>query len=118
MRSSPTSKATPTVLRLSSMGTGLTVSAAVAAHRDEIRAIVEANRATNPRVFGSIARGEDSADSDLDLLVDACPGMTLFDQARIIGALEELLGVEVDVVTSGAGSDRFRAAVLGEAVPL
>jgi predicted nucleotidyltransferase len=100
------------------MGTAVTVSAAVAAHRDEIRAIVEANRATNPRVFGSIARGEDTAHSDLDLLVDSRPGMTLFDQARIIGALDELLGVGVDVVTSGAGTDRFRAAVLAQAVPL
>lgn len=100
------------------MGIAVTVSAAVAAHRDEIRAIVKANRATNPRVFGSVARGKDTADSDLDLLVDSLPGMTLFDQARIIGALEELLGVGVDVVTSGAGTDRFRATVLAEAVPL
>lgn len=59
------------------MGTALTVAAAVAAHRDEIRAIVEANRATNPRVFGSVARGEDTPHSDLDLLVDPRPGMTL-----------------------------------------
>lgn len=98
------------------MGTAVTVSAAVPAHRDEIRAIVKANRATNPRVFGSVARGEDTAHSDLDLLVDPGRGMTLFDQARIIGALEELLGV--DVVTSGVGSDRLRATGLAEAVPL
>jgi hypothetical protein len=100
------------------MGRAVTLSAAVAAHRDEIHAIVEANRATAPRVFGSVARGEDTANSDLDLLVDPRPGMTLFDQARIVGALEELLGVGVDVLTSGTGTDRFQATVLAQAVPL
>lgn len=96
----------------------MTVADALERQRDKIRAIVEANHATNPRVFGSVARGEHTADSDLDLLVDPRPGMTLFDQGRIIEALEELLGVRVDVVTSGAGSDRFRARVIAEAVPL
>jgi predicted nucleotidyltransferase len=93
-------------------------SAVLEAHRDEIRRIVAANRATNPRVFGSVARGEDREGSDLDILVDALPGMTLLDQGGIIAELEELLGVAVDVVTSGAGSERFRAAALDEAVPV
>jgi|SRR5579884_38759 len=55
----------------------MTAADALERHRDQIRAIVEANRATNPRVFGSVARGEEGADSDLGLLVDPRPGMTL-----------------------------------------
>jgi predicted nucleotidyltransferase len=90
----------------------------IEARREQIRAIVTANRATNPRVFGSVARGESTATSDLDLLVDALPGMTLLDQGGIITELQELLGIRVDVVTSGAGSERFRAAVLADAVAL
>jgi predicted nucleotidyltransferase len=93
-------------------------SAALDANREEIRRIVAKNRATNPRVFGSVARGEDREGSDLDILVDPLPGMTLFDQGGIIDELEELLGVAVDVVTSGAGSERFRAVTLVEAMPV
>lgn len=94
------------------------ISALLDAHREEIRAIVEANRATNPRVFGSVARGENGPDSDLDLLVDGLPGLTLLGLGRMIKQLEELLGVSVDVVETGGGSERFQEAVLAEAVPL
>lgn len=92
------------------------IASLVNAHREQIHLIVSAHRATNPRVFGSVARGESNPASDLDLLVDAQPGMTLFDQGAIICELEELLGVPVDVVTSGAGSARFRAAIVADAV--
>jgi predicted nucleotidyltransferase len=56
-------------------------SVALDAHRAEIRVIVEVNRAVNARVFGSVLRGEDTEDSDLDILVDPEPGMTLLNIA-------------------------------------
>lgn len=69
----------------------------VSQHRDAIVEIVQANRASNARVFGSVARGEDRAGSDLDLLVTLDDEASLFDLARLHLALEELLGIRVDV---------------------
>ncbi|HXE53486.1 MAG TPA: nucleotidyltransferase domain-containing protein, partial [Tepidisphaeraceae bacterium] len=74
-------------------------SEALARHRDAIRRIVSANRTANPRVFGSVLRGEDEEGSDLDLLVDPTPETSLMDVARIQGDLEVLLGISVDVLT-------------------
>lgn len=93
-------------------------SEALAAHRDEIREVVLNNRARNPRVFGSAARGEDTEESDLDLLVDGTEETSLFDLARIEISLRTLLGVRVDVRTPFDISLRFREAVLAEARPL
>ena len=69
----------------------------------------------NPRVFGSVLRGEDSSDSDLDLLVDALPGATLLDLGAVQIELEELLGVSVDVLTPGDLPAKFRDQILKEA---
>jgi uncharacterized protein len=84
-------------------------------HREEIRAIVEAHRASNPRVFGSVRYGIDTPESDIDLLVDPEPGLSLFDLAAIQGDLRELLGVEVDVLTPNGLPERMRDRVLAEA---
>lgn len=56
---------------------------------------------SNIRVFGSVARGEDKEGSDLDLYVDAAPGTTLFDLGGFREDIVELLGVSVDIITSG-----------------
>lgn len=90
-------------------------SIALNAHRAEIRRIVEDNRASNARVFGSVLRGEDTEESDLDLLVDPQPGMSLLNVGVIRYKLADLLGVEVDVLTPNALPDKFRARVLAEA---
>jgi len=87
-------------------------------NRQEIMQIVTAHRATRPRVFGSVLRGEDTEKSDLDLLVDALPGATLLDLGSIQIDLEELLGIRVDVLTPGDLPTRFRQQVLREARPL
>ena len=87
-------------------------------HRESIRRIVSLHRTTNPRVFGSVLRGTDTADSDLDILVDALPGATLLDLGAIQTELEEILGVAVDVLTPGDLPAKFRAQVLQEAVPV
>jgi predicted nucleotidyltransferase len=66
--------------------------------RDAIVAAAARNGGTNVRVFGSVARGEDGPESDVDLLVDLDPGTSLFDLGRMEVALAEILGRPVDVV--------------------
>ena len=88
------------------------------ARREEILAIVEAHRATNVRVFGSVARGEATAKSDVDFLIDSLPGHTLLDRAAIMQDLEELLGVPVDVGAANELRDRVRPHALADAVSL
>jgi predicted nucleotidyltransferase len=75
-------------------------------------------RTANPRVFGSVLHGTDTDGSDLDLLVDALPGATLFDLGGLQVELEALLGVPVDLVTPGDLSSKFREQVLAEARPI
>jgi len=87
-------------------------------HRDEIRCLVERARASNPRVFGSVLHDRDTERSDLDILVDPLPGTTLFDLGGLQIALQELLGVPVDLLTPGDLPQRLRERVLSEAVPL
>ena len=93
-------------------------SVALAAHREAIRRVVESHRACNARVFGSVIRGEDTDDSDLDILVDPTAETTLFDIGAIRHELLQLLGVPVDVLTPKALPEKFRATVLAEAVPV
>ncbi|WP_347556076.1 nucleotidyltransferase family protein [Robbsia sp. KACC 23696] len=93
-------------------------SVALNTHRARIRQIVAANKASNPRIFGSVARGDDREGSDIDILVDALPGATLFDLGGIQYELEELLGVGVDLLTPNDISVKFRAAILDAAVPV
>ncbi len=86
--------------------------------RQEILAICAQHGAGNVRVFGSVARGEHDADSDLDLLVDFVPGTGLFTWAGLVGALEDFLGCAVDVGEPPSLKERLRPRVLAEAVPL
>ena len=69
----------------------------------------------NPRVFGSVLHGEDNNGSDLDLLVDPLPGVTLLDLGAVQFELEQMLGVSVDVLTPGDLPARFRDQILKEA---
>jgi predicted nucleotidyltransferase/DNA-binding XRE family transcriptional regulator len=86
--------------------------------RKEIIALAAKYHAANVRIFGSIARDEASDFSDVDLLVDMKAGRSLLDQVRLQRALSELLGVQVDVITSSGLLPRDRKTVLKEAVPL
>lgn len=72
----------------------------------------------NPRIFGSVLNGTDQEGSDLDLLVDALPGTTLFDLGGLQDELESLLGVHVDLLTPADLPPKFRAKVLAEARPV
>lgn len=93
-------------------------SDALSAHRAAIRRVVESHRTSNARVFGSVARGADTATSDLDILVDPAPDTTLFDIGAIRHELRQLLAVPVDVLTPDALPDDFREKVLAEAHPV
>lgn len=66
--------------------------------RDDVAAAVGRYGASNVRVFGSVARGEETADSDVDLLVDLPEGASLFTIARLQRELEEILGARVEIV--------------------
>jgi predicted nucleotidyltransferase len=70
------------------------------------------------RVFGSVARGEAEAASDVDFLVELAPGGSVLDLGGLLMELQELLGCEVDVVTEKGLRPRIRERVLKEAVPL
>jgi uncharacterized protein len=69
--------------------------------RRELVAAAAAHDVTNLRVFGSVARGEDRPDSDLDLLADLPPGMGLFGLGRVQADLEAIVGSRVDLVPAG-----------------
>ncbi len=83
-------------------------------HREAIRQIVERHHAKNPRIFGSVLRGEDTDGSDLDILIDTTEETTLFDVGAIRTELIDLLGVEVDVLTPGALPERWKMEVLSK----
>ena len=85
--------------------------------REQVLEIAARNHAGSVRVFGSIARGEDGPESDVDLLVTFAPEASLLDQAGLVAELEDLLGAHVDVVSDRALKDRD-VAIRAEAVPL
>lgn len=88
------------------------------AYRQEILALAQKYHAPNIRVFGSVARGEATAESDVDFLIDVSPEQTLFDLIRLTRSLKELLGCEVDVAQSTVLHPRMREKVLQEAISL
>ena len=88
------------------------------AHRDEILRVAAFHGAGNVLLFGSVARGDDSPESDVDLLVDVTGDTTPWFPGSLVADLEKLLGQRVQVVTRRSLSPLIRDAVLREAVPL
>ena len=86
--------------------------------RNAVRELTSRYHVANPRVFGSVLHGADHEGSDLDLLVDALQGVTLFDLGGLQDELESLLGIHVDLRTPGDLPPKFRAKVLTEAQPV
>jgi predicted nucleotidyltransferase len=74
--------------------------------------------ASNVRVFGSVARGEDLDQSDVDLLVDLRSDVGLVALSGLAREIGEILGVEVDVVPADSLKPAIRERVLAEAIPL
>jgi predicted nucleotidyltransferase len=93
-------------------------SEALAIHRAELRELVSHHDFARPRVFGSVLTGEDTDESDLDLLVDRGEGTTLFTLARLEHEAGELLGVRVSVLTPKFLPIKYRDKVLRQAQPL
>ena len=81
--------------------TASSLRARVDAQRDQIKSVVARHKGTSVALFGSVARGEETAASDLDFLVEFDRGASLFDLVRIEADLEELLECGVDVVSAG-----------------
>ncbi|HZW02820.1 MAG TPA: nucleotidyltransferase family protein [Anaerolineaceae bacterium] len=86
--------------------------------REQILEIAAQYGAYDVRIFGSVARGSADETSDVDFLVRLKPGRSLMDLGGFLYELQQLLGVEVDVVTENGLRARIREQVLREAVPL
>ena len=86
--------------------------------RPDILRIAASHGARNVRVFGSVARGEDRPDSDVDLLVEMEPGRFLLDLVALGQDLEELLQRKVDILTEGSVHPAIRPHILADARPL
>ncbi len=91
-------------------------SLALHKHRIAIREIALRHRVCNVRVFGSVLHGDDTEESDLDILVDPTSETTLMDIARIQVDVAKLLNINVDVLTPKALPEKFREQVIAEAV--
>lgn len=87
-------------------------SDALRGHEAEVLNIAARNGATRVRVFGSVAKGSDTIDSDLDLLVDPAPATSLFDLFHMEHEIADLLGVEVEVVSARTASDEMIASAI------
>ena len=91
-------------------------SQALDQYREQIREIALRHRVSQVRVFGSALHGDDTEESDLDLLVDPTDKTSMMDIGAIRYELRQLIGIEVDVLTPRALPDSFRDKVLAEAV--
>ena len=97
---------------------GMKPSEALADHRAALRTLVGRHGLSRPRVFGSVLRGEDTEESDLDLLVDPAETTGYFALAAFQREAATLLGVSVSVLTPEALPLKFRNAVLQQAEAL
>ncbi|MGC9505164.1 nucleotidyltransferase family protein [Baaleninema sp.] len=87
-------------------------------YRTNIIELAQKYNSTNIRVFGSVAKGETTQNSDIDFLIDPMPEQDLFDVIRLGRALQELLNCEVDVVHSTALHHSIKQEILSSAIPL
>ena len=103
-------------MRLGTIADVITL-ASLLERREQVRRLAECCRTGNVRVFGSVARGDNTGASDVDLLVTPHAGCSLFDLGGLLEDLQELLGCRVDLVTEDGLKPRLRERVLREAVP-
>ncbi len=96
----------------------LTLHTLRAERREEILRLAALRGAHSLRVFGSVARGEANAASDLDLLVAWEPGRSLLDHSGLVQDLQDLLGIKVHVGTEKSLHWYVRDSILREATPL
>jgi len=106
----------PEVLERIKRALAVRPSTRVHQHREAIRALAAEHHARAPRIFGSVARGEDEPGSDIDILVDFTDEASLIDEIGLRLGLADLLRVEVDVVAEDSLKGKLRERVLREAV--
>ena len=87
-------------------------------YRDQIIELAGKRGAQNVRVFGSVARGEQRSDSDIDFLVDFEPGRSLLDLTGLWLDLQGTLGCKVDLVSSRGLRPRLAPEVMRDAISL
>ncbi|NJR70007.1 MAG: nucleotidyltransferase family protein [Synechococcales cyanobacterium CRU_2_2] len=90
----------------------------ITSKREDIIALAARYNAANVRLFGSVARGDDRPDSDVDLLVDVQQQWSLFDHIGLMQDLEDLLGRKIDLIPANSIRDFCRDRILAEAIPL
>ena len=90
----------------------------ILARREDIRRVAARHGASNPRLFGSVLRGQQGPGSDVDLLVHLDDDRSLLDQIALMHELEDLLGCKVDVVEDEAVYPGLPERILSEAVDL
>jgi predicted nucleotidyltransferase len=95
--------------------TGLAI---LQSRRAELLALADKYGVKNIRVFGSVARGEEDADSDIDLLVTPLPKTSLFEFMDMEEELQALLGRKIDLVSDGGLSPYLKDRILTEAKPI
>jgi predicted nucleotidyltransferase len=83
--------------------------------REELLAIAARHGVSNLRLFGSVARGEERPDSDIDLLVDLAEDRGFGDYLALVEELEEMFGRRVDVLIGRSLSPHFRPFIEAEA---
>ncbi len=86
--------------------------------REDVLEVAERHGVTSIRIFGSVARGEESSESDIDLLITTGPNVSPWFPAGLILDLEQLLGRHIDIVTESGLNPLLRDQVLTEAVAL
>ena len=89
----------------------------LASLRPEVTRLVRAHRGREASVFGSVAKGTDSPDSDLDIMVDFAADADITDLLALQADLSELLTIPVDIVSAGSSS-RLVVTIREEAMPL
>ena len=87
-------------------------------HRNTIYELAQKHGAQSVSVFGSLARGDDNSNSDIDLLIELDPKRSLLDVISMKYAIEDLTGRKVDIVTRKGISPYLVEQILEEAVPL
>jgi hypothetical protein len=97
---------------------GLGIKDLLGEKRDEILRLAAKHGAFNVRVFGSVARGEATPESDIDFIVQFREGASIFDMVGLWLDLKDMLGREVDLIADHPSGGRMMQNALREAVPL
>ena len=87
--------------------------------RKEIRALASRYGARRVRIFGSVARGEETSESDVDILVEFPRGYDMFRQRLALAReMERLIGRRVDLIPEHELNPLIREEVFKESIPL